>query len=63
MKELSFERMAVVNGGGFVEGACAVIGFGGAGIAVRILLGAAINPVAGAIFAIGGIACFVYSIW
>jgi len=63
MKELTFERMEMSKGGGFVEGACAVIGFGGAGIAVRLLLGAAINPVAGAVFAVGGIACFVYSIW
>ena len=55
--------MEMSKGGGFVEGACAVIGFGGAGIAVRLLLGAAINPVAGAVFAVGGIACFVYSIW
>lgn len=35
MKELSLENMEEVTGGGFINGACAVIGFGGAGLAVR----------------------------
>lgn len=63
MKELSLENMEEVTGGGFINGACAVIGFGGAGLAVRAAIGMAINPVAGTIIGLAGVACFAYSLW
>lgn len=55
--------MEEVTGGGFINGACAVIGFGGAGLAVRAAIGMAINPVAGTIIGLAGVACFAYSLW
>jgi hypothetical protein len=44
MKELSLEKMEKLQGGGWVEGACAIVGFGASGLAVRVLFGAAVNP-------------------
>lgn len=63
MKELSFEQMEEVTGGGFINGACAVIGFGGSRTCRQTAIGMAINPVAGTIIGLAGVACFAYSLW
>lgn len=62
MKKLSFERMEVVNGGGFMDGACAVLGLTDVGIAVRFVIGASIAiPGWGlTLLAVGTIACGTY---
>ena len=63
MKKLELHEMEKIEGGGFIGGACAVVGFTGAGLAVRLAVGMAINPVLGTAFRLAGAACFLYSIW
>jgi hypothetical protein len=64
MKELSIEKMEMVSGGGFMDGACAVIGFAGAAAGVGALVGAvSMGPVGIGTLAIGGTVCLAYSLW
>jgi hypothetical protein len=63
MKTLKMEKMETTQGGGFIDGACAVIGFTDAAIGVRILVGAAVNPVFGSALIVASVGCFVYAIW
>jgi len=63
MKKLSLEQMEVIEGGGFVDGACAVLGATDAGIALRsVIKGAAVRliPGAGQVLAVATVACFTY---
>ena len=61
-ERVEFRKDGKVTGGGFIDEACAVIGFSGTGLAVRAAIGMAINPVAGTIIGLAGVACFAYSI-
>jgi hypothetical protein len=63
MKTLNIEKMEIVEGGGFVDGACAVITITDAAIGVRILVGTAINPVLGTALIVASVGCAVYSFW
>lgn len=63
MKSLNIEKMEATHGGGFIDGACAVVGFTDAALAVRVLVGASVNPVFGGALIVAGVGCFVYSIW
>jgi hypothetical protein len=62
MKKLELHEMENVQGDGFIDGACAVVGFTGGGLAVRALVGMAVNPALGTAIDLAGAACFVYSI-
>ena len=64
MKELEFNQMETIQGGNVVDGACAVIGLTGAGLAARVLIGAAlVIPVWGqVVLAVGVIGCTAYKI-
>jgi hypothetical protein len=66
MKKLSLEQASAVEGGGFVDGVCAVVGFTEAGIAVRALAGRAVAfavPGVGPALTIAAVGCFVYALW
>jgi hypothetical protein len=63
MKSLSIEKMELCEGGGFIDGACAVIGLTDAAIGVRILVGTAVNPVLGTALIVASVGCVVYSLW
>ena len=66
MKKLSVEQISNVEGGGFVDGVCAVVGFTEAGVAARALAGRAVAfavPGLGTALTVAAIGCFVYALW
>jgi hypothetical protein len=64
MKKLEMNQMETLEGGNFADGACAVLGFAGAGAGVGALVGTlVITGWGAAVLAVGGAACLAYSIW
>ena len=60
-KKLSLQEMEQIDGGGFIDGACKVLGFTGAGIGIRAMLGAVAIPGWGlVVLGVGAAACLVY---
>jgi hypothetical protein len=56
--------MEMVSGGGFMDGACVVLGLAGAAYGVGAYVGAAaLGPVGAGVLIFGGVACLAYSLW
>jgi hypothetical protein len=63
MKELSIGKLEMVSGGGFMDGACAVLGFTRGGMAFAAAFGRAATlaiPGAGQVMAVGVGVCLAY---
>lgn len=64
MKTLEMKKLENIEGGGFVEGACAVLAFADAGAAMGAFFGSLVLPVWGTAALIGGsLACLAYELW
>lgn len=63
MEKLELYQMEKLEGGNFMDGACAVLGFAGAGAGVAALVGTLVITGWGiGVLAIGGAACLAYQL-